>query len=186
MWRSEDGKLDLEEFSALLDTLSSSSEDDRSVAIRIRTWNWNWICINLFPQRPAAVFSPGPRWEWVHWLPRHPGVPLLHQGQSQPRGSQAQVIQVLWQVSLDMDIRDELFNFFLILRLGNKVITKMEMLRTLVLLGQIEVGWFYNLHFLKQIKLRLTWQCWRRRRRWSFQMRLRTCSGVFVILFFIP
>ena len=27
--RSEDGKLDLEEFSSLLDTLSSSSEDDR-------------------------------------------------------------------------------------------------------------------------------------------------------------
>ena len=32
-----------------------------------------------------------------------------------------------------------LFRTFLILRLGNKVITKMEMLHTLVLLGQIQV-----------------------------------------------
>ena len=41
MWRSEDGKLDLEEFSALLDTLSSSSEDDRCMAIG------RWKCTKL-------------------------------------------------------------------------------------------------------------------------------------------
>ena len=56
IWRSEDGKLDLEEFSTLLETLSSSSEEDRCIAIRVGTW----ICINhLFPLlfRDQQLFS---------------------------------------------------------------------------------------------------------------------------------
>ena len=65
-----------------------------------------------------------------------------------------------------------------VFRLGNKVITKMEMLRTLVLLGhiQVKITLFLSCPF-HDINARLTWQCWRRRRKWNFQMRLRICSG---------